>query len=289
LSRHPDPHAKPTERPEAFDRFPAAGRAALDLRPDNIVFIGDVADVPSLAFHAGSKLMGGEGGTRAMEGACVDDDLSALDEALTAFLAPIHRHNERARAARHREREYHPLVFFCEGNHENRVLTLLEKQPSLRKSIRLPQSIVEKHGVNWIPFLEDLEIAGTLFSHYQPSGTMRKACPVNRIIPNIGRSAVVGHSHTWGMDVRPRKGSLPQMALSVGCYLPPERVPFGAWSGLALLTDMSEGTYNVQQLPYDFVISSYGYEAYAQKVRRKRAQVARDKEDIQLAFGGEFQ
>ena len=271
----PDSHALSHEHPDEFDRFSAAGNAIRDLRPDFVVCLGDIADFPSLNPHRAKA-------AAAFDGDALKRDVSAFREALATLMGPTKAANARHKRARHAERIHDPEWIFCEGNHEERFRRFPETKFMGHDYLA---EIARGLGWEWAPFLEPVEIESTLFAHYFPAGVSGKPAQVSNILTKTHRSCVWGHTHSFGFDQRPVLGGGTISALCAGCYKPPHRTGPHEWSGLTLLTDMRDGQFSIQQIPYDHVMERWGEGGYAQELRTARAQEHRLRRTAGEAFG----
>ena len=270
----PDAHARPNEKARDWDRFTAAGKLALDLKPDIVLCLGDLGDFDSLNSYKPRA-------ADAFDGKALRRDGEAFREALRSIRRPVVAENERHRKGRHRERQYNPAWVMLEGNHEERWRRIPETELLGHDYLA---EVADEEGWNWHRFLQPVEIGEVLFAHYIESGVARKPATVGTVLNKVHRSVVFGHNHGFGYDQRPVLGRRPLSALCAGSFKPPHRTGDHEWSGLTLLTDVRDGGYNIQQLPYDHVLETYGEGDYAQELRAARAAAARDRQAANLAF-----
>ena len=94
-----DPHAHPDYD---NDRFTVLGKFIASEKPDVIVCIGDMADMPSLSSY--------DKGTKGFEGRRYKKDVAAVIDAQERLFAPIKK-----------MRGYKPKLHMCLGNHEDRI------------------------------------------------------------------------------------------------------------------------------------------------------------------------
>jgi predicted MPP superfamily phosphohydrolase len=108
-----DPHAHPD-----YDnsRFTALGRFIAKEKPQVIVCIGDMADMPSLSSY--------DKGTKGFEGRRYKKDVKAVIDAQEKLFAPIKR-----------IRGYKPKLHMCLGNHEDRITRAINNTPELDGAI----------------------------------------------------------------------------------------------------------------------------------------------------------
>ena len=108
-----DPHAHPD-----YDnsRFTALGKFIAKERPEYIVCIGDMADLPSLSSY--------DKGTKGFEGRRYMKDVNAVIDAQTKLFAPIKK-----------IRNYKPKLYMTLGNHEDRISRAINSTPELDGTI----------------------------------------------------------------------------------------------------------------------------------------------------------
>jgi len=141
------------------DHLPWIGQDIARRKPDVIVCIGDLWDMPSLSFHD-------QPGSLSKEGSRYEDDIRAGNEGLALLMAPVRAEIERS--------DWRPRLVFCEGNHENRIMRTIEADPRYSGTIGPHHCNVERFGFERHKFLEVVEIAGIHYSHYfQMAGSDR--------------------------------------------------------------------------------------------------------------------
>ena len=138
-----DPHAHPD-----YDnsRFTALGKFIAKERPQVIVCIGDMADMPSLSSY--------DKGTKGFEGRRYKKDVKAVIDAQEKLFAPIKR-----------IRGYKPKLHMCLGNHEDRITRAINNTPELDGAIGIEDLQYEKFGWKITPFKKCVPIKGITFSH----------------------------------------------------------------------------------------------------------------------------
>lgn len=271
----PDAHSRPGEKAADWDRLTAAGNLAQDVKPDIVLCLGDLTDMDGLNPYKPRA-------AQAFDGKALRRDGQAYREALRTIRRPVISANKKHQRARHRDREYNPHWLMLEGNHEERWRRIPETELLGHDYLAV---VAEEEGWIWHPFLKAVEIGGVLFSHYFESGVNRKAATVGTVLNKTHHSVVYGHTHSFGYDQRPVLGRRPLSALCAGCYKPPHRTGTHEWSGLTLLTDVQDGGFSIQQIPYDHVMEKYGEGDYAKELRAARANAAKDRQTVNLAFG----
>lgn len=223
----PDAHARPGV-PDR--RFRWLSRYLKDTRPDALVCLGDLADMPSLSSYDGSILTGGARRKASFDGRTIADDIGAANEALSHLTS------------------FKGRKIFLMGNHENRINRALDNVPELRDTISCDNLNLKSWEV--VPFLADFSLGGIAFSHYFVTGVMGKSVggeyPAANLLRRQYQSAVMGHTHIW--DIAIRKGKRKIFGLVAGCYLDPDQKEAyagpaqGMWtSGVTLLRGVSDG------------------------------------------------
>jgi predicted phosphodiesterase len=270
----PDSHGRSTESASDIDRFDAAGRFIRDEKPDVVISLGDLADMDPLSPYKPKA-------EAAFDGKAVRKEALFRTEILNRITGPTRSANERHRRGRHKERIHEPLWIDLEGNHEERWRRHSETELLGHDFL---QAESEYAGWIWHRFLDHVDIMGVLFSHYFTTGVSRKPALVNTILNKTHRSCVFGHTHSFGYSQSPVLGGGTISALCAGSFKPPHRTGEHEWSGLVMLTDVRDGAFSIQQIPYDHLLERYGEGSYAQELRTRRAQAAQDSENIAHAW-----
>ena len=229
-----DPHAHPD-----YDnkRFTDLGNFIIQSRPDIVVCIGDMADMPSLSMY--------DKGTKGFEGKRYKKDIEAVIDAQEKMFAPIKR-----------ARGYKPKFYMTLGNHEDRIDRAVHSTPELDGAIGISDLQYEKFGWEVTPFKKSVTIKGITFSHYFTSGVAGR--PISSVhighalVSKLHCSAVQGHSHLYNHSEQTRPDGQKIFGLSAGCYSHPEYretwckdTEYQWWRGLIMLEGLDgEGYYN---------------------------------------------
>ena len=83
-------------------------------------------------------------GTKSFEGRRYKADIEAVHSGMEYLLAPIKAYNAKA-AKGHRER-YNPRLVLTMGNHENRIVRVINSDPKLDGTIGLGDLNYERYG-----------------------------------------------------------------------------------------------------------------------------------------------
>ena len=166
-----DPHAHPDYD---NDRFTALGKYIVDKKPEYIVCLGDMADLPSLSSY--------DKGTKGFEGKRYRKDVSAVIDAQEKLFAPIRVYNSKRGKAK--VKKYKPKLYMTLGNHEHRINRVTDSSPELDGTISIDDLQYKKFGWKCTSFKRCLTIKNISFSHYFTTGPMGR--PISGV--NIGNS-----------------------------------------------------------------------------------------------------
>lgn len=209
-----------------------AGQHAGIKRPDGIVIIGDVWDMPSLSSYS-SKLE--------VEGRRYQADIEAGHAALDVFMGEVAK-------AQVKNPDWVPWVILTLGNHEYRVQRYVNDHPEMVG--RMGMEDFDRDDIEVFPFLEVVEIGGVLFSHYFAGQKTGKAISgmMETRIKTIGHGFVAGHEQgrkfgTYETAIGRRDG------LVAGSYYPDDedyRKPQAVheWRGIVMLNEVKDGTFD---------------------------------------------
>ena len=229
-----DPHAHPDY---SNIRFTALGRFIAKERPEVIVCIGDMADMPSLSSY--------DRGTKGFEGRRYRKDVASVIDAQEKLFAPIKK-----------IRGYKPQLHMCLGNHEDRITRAINASPELDGAIGIEDLKYEEFGWKVTPFKRCVTIKGITFSHYFTSGVGGR--PISSVhigyalITKLHCSAVQGHSHLYDHAEQTRPDGQKVFGLAAGCFSHPNYTEtwcrdteYQWWRGVIMLEGLDgEGYYN---------------------------------------------
>ena len=229
-----DPHAHPD-----YDnsRFTKLGKFIAKEKPQVIVCIGDMADMPSLSSY--------DRGTRGFEGRRYKKDVKAVVDAQEKLFAPIKR-----------MKGYKPKLYMTLGNHEDRINRAVNATPELYGAIGIEDLKYKEFGWHVTPFKKCVTIKGITFSHYFTSGVAGR--PISSVhighalVSKLHCSAVQVHSHLYNHAEQTRPDGQKIFGLSAGCYSHPEYTEswcqdteYQWWRGVIMLEGLdNEGYYN---------------------------------------------
>lgn len=222
-----DAHADPSA---SNDRFTWLGRLIADVRPDVVVDIGDWATMGSLYDGDWGKMRG--------EGKRLADDISVAVEARQMVAKEM------------RGMKQPPRLYSTLGNHEDRLMRIVERQPHLSGTLDMDALGHKKYKWRRVPFLVPLLLDGVVYQHYFTSNGGRAVSSEKHHAASLLDkglvSCVAGHSHRYDHSIRRRWDGGQAMALVAGCYFEhtePWAGPDNAtWDrGILILRDVSDG------------------------------------------------
>jgi len=232
----------------------AAANAIVHYKPDVVVHIGDHWDMPSCNSHA-------EPGSLEKEGARIQEDIVAGNEAWQILFAPMHKEIARL-AAGHRKR-WQPRLVYCRGNHEDRLDRAVGSNPQLEGILSTDMMLTP--GFERKAFLEIVEIDGIWYSHYFANTHSGRAIggSIDNRLNRIGRSFVQGHEQGFLYGVRQFPGQLTRHGLVAGSfYMHDEKYrglqSNGEWRGIVVLNEVRDGgNYDVMPLSMQYLLRKY--------------------------------
>ena len=251
-----DPHAHPEYD---NDRFEALGRFILDERPTKIICIGDMADMPSLSSY--------DKGKKTFEGRRYQDDVEATRDAQRKLFSAVDRYN--SRRSKNKKKQYTPEWWMTIGNHEERILRVVNNNPEYEGVFSYHDLAYESFGWNCVSYNDHIILDGFAYSHHFATGVSGR--PISG--ENIGKmliqknmmSSVQGHSHVFDHSVRTRIDGSRMHGLSIGCFAHPKYVEGWNkathhmwWHGIVILDDVTNGDFKeMRTVDHDTLISNY--------------------------------
>lgn len=240
-----DPHTIPGESNRRFDWL---GLLILHLQPDVVIVMGDLWDMSSLCSY--------DHGTKGFEGRRYKADIEVGLDAVRRMLEPT-------RAAKKKL----PRIVFIMGNHENRIVRAVDKDPILEGVIGLEDLKLEKQGFEVIPYLEIIEIDGVCYSHYFTSGV--KSMPISGVNPAHAlnskkhQSCIQGHVHTKSSSEHAQANGRKIQSMVVGCFFEHDMDWAGPanamyWRGVVILRDVVDGMYDEEWVSMNQLQRLYG-------------------------------
>jgi len=238
----PDSHASPSHN---NDRFEVLGKYIVETKPDVIVNIGDMADMPSLCSY--------DKGKKSFENRRYRHDILSVIDAQERMFAPINEYNAGQKA--NKRKQYKPELVLTLGNHENRINRAVEAQAELEGTISVDDLRYKEFGWKVIPYTEPVFINGIAFCHHFISGVMGRPIsgehPAHSLITKMYQSCVAGHLHTRDFCERTGADGRRLLGLIVGCFLDTDQHEDYAgeanklwYRGLVMLHDVENGEFD---------------------------------------------
>lgn len=240
----PDSHAHPDHNNNRFDWL---GKLILDIKPDVVINIGDMADMPSLCSY--------DYGKKGYEGRRYLKDIESAREADDRIWLPVRGAKKKL-----------PRRVFCLGNHEERINRATEADAKLDGVLSIDDLGYDR---NWevYPFLESVEIDGINYCHYFTSGVMGRPIagehPAYSLLTKRFSSCTQGHTHTRDFAQRNRPDGQHILGMVVGCYLDYYADYAGPandmwWRGVVIKREVQNGYYEPQFIDLDTLRREYG-------------------------------
>lgn len=232
----PDSHAHPDFHNR---RFGYAGQYVAETKPDIVLNLGDMADMPSLSIY--------DKGKSSFENRRYKADIHSVIDAQERFFGPI-------RAAKKKL----PRFIMLEGNHENRINRAVSLDSvKLEGVISVKDLAYEDFGWEYYPYNGAtpaiVNINGVAFAHYFTSGVMGKPISGVNLAHNLLQkqytSCVQGHIHTADLAIRTNARGKHIMALVAGVFQDYFSDYAGAandlwWKGLVHLRNVEDGMFD---------------------------------------------
>ena len=239
-----DSHAHPDYSNE---RFTWLGKLIHDVKPDVVVNIGDLADMPSLCAH--SRRI-------ELEAARYNKDCEAAIEAQDRIFHEVRKHKKKL-----------PRFIWTLGNHDIRAERFVSDNPVFEGKLKNEDIGYKNYPWEVYPFLDTVEVDGIGYSHYFTSGIMGRAIsgqhPAWTIIKKRNQSSTCGHSHVVDYKVDKTPGrSL--MGLVVGNFIGFRMGYAGPandmWSdGIAVCHNVENGLYDFEWISMNRIRKVYDH------------------------------
>ena len=249
----PDTQIKPGVN---TDHIEAAANCAVDMLPDVIVLAGDWFDMPSLSSWDKKK--------KSFEGRKYVEDIKSGTEALERFCAPISK--EMARRKRGKRKAWNPELHVTLGNHEQRIERAVEEARELECLMSYDDFDFEKHGFTVHDYLVPVIIDGVAYSHFYTSGPMNRPIGNARLmLQRLHMSALCGHTQPRDIAFVQRIDGTRMTAIMGGIfythdegYLSAQQNTDRTWSGIWVLNQVRDGSFDELPLSIDYLMRKYG-------------------------------
>lgn len=245
----PDPHAKPGH---SNKRAEYLGHLINDVRPDAVVMLGDLFDMPSLSSY--------DRGKKSFIGRTYRADVDAGID-----------FNDRLWNVVRKSKKRMPRRYALIGNHEQRIDRTIEVQPELEGVISYDDLDLERYYDTIVHYEGatpgTIELDGITYGHYMVTGISgRPISGEHAAYTHLTKkftSCVVGHSHSADLAIRTRPDGKKITGLVAGCYLDydPEYAGNSAdlwWRGVVVLRNVEDGCFDPQFVSLSALKKEYG-------------------------------
>ena len=237
------------------DHLEWIGEYIVEQRADEIIQIGDFADMESLSSY--------DKGKRSFEGRRYHKDIDATHKAIKKLNGPLDRYN--LRQMMNKKKKYLPNRTITLGNHEHRIHRAIEDDSRLDGTLGLQDLDFEHYGWKTHGFLEPVNIDGVYYSHYfaNPlSGRPFGGQSIDTRLKTIGFSFTMGHQQVCMTGQRYLNNGRRIRGLVCGsCYLHDEDYmgPQGNayWRGLFVKHEVKNGEYDLMEVSLDYLCRKY--------------------------------
>jgi len=202
-----------------LERFTWLGKFILDLKPDAIGCLGDLATNDSVSFW----------GNLFEDQVTLAQDVSAVKEAQQKLFAPIKKYNKKQVKTKHKQ--YKPYTFMTKGNHEYRLTRRIEADDTGLGSVIDPDSLYDfnKYWDDIVDWKEFLEYEGILFTHCPTNNRGKPMDTVYRgrhITLATDKPVVYGHTHSFDYTSTGLMGNenRTKCALNLPCFMEQDHV-----------------------------------------------------------------
>jgi hypothetical protein len=245
----PDSHAHPDHH---NDRATWLGHLIKDVRPDEVINIGDGPDLASLSAY--------DKGTRAFQGRNYRKDVDSFLDFEEKLWHPMKKTKKRL-----------PKRVYLEGNHDNRITRALNTSPELDGAISFDDLELDYFYDEVIRYTGNTpgiyESRGIAYAHYFVSGVMGRPLggehPAYSLLTKKFQSCTAGHIHTYDHCVRTDARGNKMMGLVCGVYQDYNSDWAGVcndlWhSGVVVKRDVEDGRYDLQWISIENLKKEYG-------------------------------
>ena len=240
----PDEHYFPGDN---FRRASWLGQYIMDHRPEVIIRLGDMWDMPSLCSY--------DKGKKDFVFKSVADDIAAGHKAEKLIFGPMIEYNEQQ--ARNKQKQYRPLIIKILGNHEHRVAKLLEYEPRWEGSLSMKNFHTKlKIDEEVVDFGDIVFVDDVAYSHYFVSGVMgRPMASAKMLVGKKCMSCTMGHVHTLDSAFMVKPTGEKARGLIAGSFHDPDHKSFAGtqvddiwWNGLIHKKNVFNGDYDLTEI-----------------------------------------
>jgi hypothetical protein len=226
----------------------------VEYKPDVVVILGDLWDLPSLSSYDAP-------GSIRLEGARIAEDIEAGNEAFQRLVGPMQKEVKRQKARKLKQR-WTPDLHFLMGNHENRIERTVAGNAKYEGVLSTDD--LKTPGFKRSGFLEIVELDGVSYSHYFSNLGSGKPIggSIDARLNKIGRTFVQGHQQGFLYGCREYPGSVRRHGLVAGSFYQHAEEYRGAqgtseWRGIVVLNEVANGDFCIMPLTMDYLRKRY--------------------------------
>lgn len=247
----PDPHARPDYNNRRADYL---AKLIIDLRPDVVINMGDVFDMPSLSSY--------DKGKRSFQGKSYAKDIAAGLEFQDRIWSPVKTRKKKL-----------PLRVQIVGNHEHRVEKALDLSPELEGTIGSQDFCFQEFNDIVVPYdglyPGEITLDGITYAHFFVSGVLGRPIsglhPAYTLLTKRHVSSTAAHNHTLDYYQYPRPDGRWLHGLLAGCYLDYHSPWAGQaqklwWNGVIFKEEVENGQYDLTLISLQQLEKEYGRE-----------------------------
>ena len=231
----------------------AIGKYLAHKKPDKIILIGDVADMPSLSSY--------DVGKKSFEGRTYKADVESVHEGMRLLMQPIF--DEQQKLVNGGRKRWKPELILTLGNHEERINRAINLDRKLDGLISIRDLGYSNFGWQVFPFLEVVVRDGIAYSHYFTSGIMGR--PVGTASMQLNKkhmSCVAGHQQGRQIAYGRRADGKEMTSIIAGsCYLHDESY-LGLqgnqhWRGMYMFHNVDDGSFDEMSVHLSYLAENY--------------------------------
>lgn len=252
-----DSHAK-ADIPN--DRYDWLGRMIADLKPDEVVDIGDFGDFAALCSYTM--------GTFSHYDRDFFADMEVAHDARRRIMEPIKA--VQAQNKRNKEKIWKPKLTHCVGNHSQpRLKRWLNQHPYMLGFLNKyahDLTGAKKYGWNVVDFDQTYTTRGVQFKHYFTAGVMGKPIggvnPAYAVAQKKKKSSVFGHDHRKSDYTELHEGRA-IVTMGAGCYFEHYEDYAGSanaefWRGIRVMKNVEDGYFTTNDFSMEEIKYNWG-------------------------------
>lgn len=256
-----------------LDHLEWASDYIADKRPDEIICIGDFADMESLSSY--------DKGKKSFEGRSYFRDIEIAKHGMSLLCSvwkqPKSKYNH-----------YDPKQVLLLGNHEDRIHRVLEEERILEDTISISDLGYADFGWEVRPYLSVYTSRGINFSHYFSSGVLgRPVSSARALLTKKHSSAIMGHVQKRDIAYDYTADGKQITGIFVGtfyqhdeAYLNPQTNKH--WRGIWMLHNCIDGEFDEMPVSLQYLKDRFERKYNGKKAKVERSSTTRNKEQPRL-------